>query len=277
MKRMHLMELHDQPWFPESLRNMITDYLQFAASRLNLYAPTAPLIKDAIERSGASQVVDLCSGASGPWSQLVEAGWETPIKLTDKFPNPGAAVQVLAESKSDIEYVEEPVDATDVPAHLSGVRTIFTGFHHFEPANAQLILENAVEQKAAIGIFEFTERSIPTILIDFMFTWITVLLATPFIRPLSFSRFLFTYTLILPLIITWDGLVSNLRTFSPRELKELGESTNSKEFTWETGQIKSPFRVTPITYLMGYPKIVGASSGLSTLSRPHPARSGMNL
>ena len=179
MKRIYLSELHDQPWFPESLRNMIIDYLQFAASRLNLYAPTAPLIKDAIERSGATQVVDLCSGASGPWSQLVEAGWETPIKLTDKFPNPDTAMRVLAESGSDIEYVKESVDATDVPAHLGGVRTIFTGFHHFESSNAQLILKNAVDQKAAIGIFEFTQRSIPTILIDFMFTWITVLLATP--------------------------------------------------------------------------------------------------
>ncbi len=268
MKRIYLSELHDQPWFPESLRNMITDYLQFAASRLNLYAPTAPLIQDEIKRTGATQVVDLCSAASGPWAQLVEGGWNTPIKLTDKFPSPEAAMRMFAGSKSDIEYVKEPVDATDVPAHLDGVRTIFTGFHHFELSNAQLILKNAVDQKAAIGIFEFTQRSIPTILIDFMFIWITVLLVTPFLRPLTFSRLFFTYTLILPLIITWDGLASNLRTFSPDELKELGESTDNEDYTWKSGQIKSPFRVTPITYLMGCPKVVGQSSDASPQQEP---------
>src|SRR5262245_9719783 len=37
MRRMHLIEIHEQPWCPASLRDALTDYLQFAIESGNPY------------------------------------------------------------------------------------------------------------------------------------------------------------------------------------------------------------------------------------------------
>ena len=39
MRRLQLIEIHEQPWFPSSLRDQATDALQFGFNLLNAYAP----------------------------------------------------------------------------------------------------------------------------------------------------------------------------------------------------------------------------------------------
>jgi hypothetical protein len=48
----------------------------------------------------------------------------------------------------------ESVDATNVPSDIKGMRTRFEGFHHFRPDQAKLILNDAIINIEAIGIFE---------------------------------------------------------------------------------------------------------------------------
>jgi hypothetical protein len=50
--------------------------------------------------------------------------------------------------------VATPVDATNVPADLDCVRTMFNGFHHFAPDAAGAILADAVAKRGAIAIVE---------------------------------------------------------------------------------------------------------------------------
>ena len=45
MKRFHLFEFEDQSWFPNVIRQGITDYLQFASNKINLYQSLIPIIK----------------------------------------------------------------------------------------------------------------------------------------------------------------------------------------------------------------------------------------
>ena len=50
--------------------------------------------------------------------------------------------------------------ALAVPERLTGLRTVFTAFHHFRPADARAILESAVRDRQGIAIFEATFRTL---------------------------------------------------------------------------------------------------------------------
>src|ERR1700691_4452850 len=91
MRHIQFIELHDQPWFPPSLRDDVIDALQFGLSLLNTYAPIAPLLHGAIDSSRSRSIVDMCSGGGGPWlclSRKLSGGAQTiHVCLTDKYPN----------------------------------------------------------------------------------------------------------------------------------------------------------------------------------------------
>lgn len=70
MKRYHLIEIEDQEWCPVFLRDALTDYLQFTISLGKVYHPIIPILSKTIKQLNVNQVIDLCSGGSGPWKEL---------------------------------------------------------------------------------------------------------------------------------------------------------------------------------------------------------------
>ena len=52
MKRLHLIEIEDQDWCPRTVRDSITDYLQFALAATNPYAALIPILATAFQRAG---------------------------------------------------------------------------------------------------------------------------------------------------------------------------------------------------------------------------------
>src|SRR5258708_17888595 len=102
MRRFHLFELEDQPWFPTVVRDLATDYLQFIQTRFRLDRAMAPLVRRALEQGGATRIVDLCSGGSGPLLLLVKdlAADRFPVHptLTDLYPHAPAFSQLAAAS-----------------------------------------------------------------------------------------------------------------------------------------------------------------------------------
>src|SRR4051812_25232152 len=153
-----------------------------------------PLIRRALDRSGATEIVDLCSGGSGPLLGLVRdlAAEGRPIRatLTDLFPNADGFAKIAASSDGRIGYERGSVDARRVPARLTGLRTIFNGFHHLRPADARAVLHAAAAAGQPIAIFEVSERSPRTlpVLLTPLFVW----LVTPFMRPFTWRRVLWT-------------------------------------------------------------------------------------
>lgn len=245
MGRLHLFEIHDQPWCPGSLRDALTDFLQFTINLGRSYAAVAPLLRDAVARAGATRVVDLCSGAGGPWRTLRHE-IPVPVVLTDKYPNRAPPPRV-----GSVRFHSVPVDATAVPPDLRGFRTLFTSFHHFRPAEARAILADAVRQGQGIGVFEISRRA-PREIAVIALTWLAVLLLVPFIRPLRWSRLAWTYLPpVLPLVGLFDGIVSCLRTHSPAELRELVHGLDAYE--WQIGETRSPWSPLVVTYLVGVP------------------------
>jgi hypothetical protein len=257
MRRLHLIEIEDEPWCPAPIRDAATDYLQFAERVGDAYGPVVPVLERALDRAGASRVLDLCSGGGGPWPAIAErlarSGREVEVRLTDYYPNVPAFERASRASGGRISYVAEPVDATSVPADLEGFRTLFTGFHHFEPARARAILRDAAEKRRPIAVFEVTERKAAPAAAMLLMP-LVVALATPFIRPFRWSRLFWTYVVpAVPALVTWDGLVSCLRTYTPAELREMTGEIGARDYTWEIGQVPSGKGPLSLTYLVGMP------------------------
>lgn len=263
MKRLHLVEMNDQAWLPASIRDAMTDYLQFVLNLSRPYAPILPRLRRALEQTRARQIVDLCSGSAGPWPTLcpfLQEPMPVEVQLTDKYPNLAAFRRAQAASGGTLRFCADSVDATAVPPGMSGFRTLFSSFHHFAPDQARAILEDAGRQKEGIGVFEGTQRS-PSALLIMLVTPLVVLVVTPFIRPFRLSRLLWTYLIpLVPLLALFDGIVSCLRTYTPEELQALVDTLppNATPYRWEIGEERPEKAGLPITYLLGYPKDVAA-------------------
>jgi hypothetical protein len=241
--RLHLVELHDLSGCPASLRDALTDFLAFSVNLAGAYDPVGPLLRRAVARSGARRILDLCSGAGGPWSRLAgQVG--VPVLLSDLYPHRSGV--------RSLPFHPEPVDARAVPAALDGFRTMFTSFHHFRPAEARAILADAVRSGQGIGVFEVARRA-PREIAVIAFTWLGTLLAVPFIRPWRWSRFLWTYLPpVLPVVGSFDGVVSCLRTYSRAELAALVDGLDT--YDWDIGDFRGGWSPLRGTYLIGTPR-----------------------
>ena len=254
--RMQLLEIEDQPWCPAPIRDAATDYLQFIVDRYKPYRAIAPQLAGAIAHTDGSKVVDLCSGAGGPWrsllSDVASRGVRVEVTMTDRYPNAGVAREVNSVEGSRRHYHVVAVDATDVPAALTGFRTMFASFHHFAPDAAQRILRDAVVQRRGIGIFELTERR-PAAILGMLLAPIILWLVTPRIRPFRWSRLFWTYLVpVVPLVVMFDGIVSCLRTYTPGELVSM--TADLTAYDWDIGTTRVPGVAAAVTYLIGTPR-----------------------
>lgn len=254
MRRLHLFELEDQPWFPAAIRDLATDYLQFVQTHFRLDRAMAPIVRRALAASGARTIVDLCSGGSGPLLLLVQdlgaEGFEVHATLTDLYPNIPAFAEIAAASGGLIGFERGSVDARNVPPGLVGLRTIFNGFHHLRPADARAVLHAAAAARQPIAIFEVSERSLRTVAV--LITPLMVWIATPFMRPFKWRRLFWTYLLpLVPLTCLWDGIVSQLRAYTIPELRQMSEG--SAPMRWEIGKLPIAKGRGRLTYLVGFP------------------------
>jgi Carboxylesterase family len=56
MKRRHWIEISDEPWCPQGIRNAVTDYCRFVTELSGIYNAVAPLLIDALERTGGRNI-----------------------------------------------------------------------------------------------------------------------------------------------------------------------------------------------------------------------------
>lgn len=260
MKRLHLVELEDLPWFPAVLRDGGTAYLSFVTQRSGHARMLAPVLARAVEATGATRVIDLCSGAGGPVGEvtdaLAEAGRPLEVLLTDRYPNAGAFEAATRGHGGRVRARLEPVDATAVPAELRGLRTIFNAFHHFRPEAARAILADAAAARQPIAVFEVVSRE-PLMLLAMLLTPITVTLTLPLWRPFNWKWIPLTWILpLMQLFVLWDGLVSWLRIYSVPELRELVADLQVPGWQWEVGTLKLGDAPAHATWLVGRPTAV---------------------
>ena len=240
MRRRHWFELEDEAWFPGRIRDFMTDYLGFVVRRFGLFDPAVPILVDLLRETGRTEVLDLASGAGGPWPALVsKVAAEVPelrVTLSDLYPNE-EALQGIADADERIDVARNRIDAVAVPESIDALRTQFLSLHHFKPRDARSIFADAVECGVPIAVFEAQKRDVRH-LVQFALSPIAVLLMTPMVRPVRLTRFLFTYVLpIVPLCVFWDGIVSVLRTYTLEEMLFMARAADPKgAFEWEVGE-----------------------------------------
>lgn len=254
--RLHLVEFTDLPGLPRPLRRWLGDYLRGIVTVTRLFEPAAPRIADLLRATGGDRVVDLCSGAGGPWPALagpLEALLDRPVRvlLTDLHPDAGTWAWLEASAQVGVSGHPGPVPAHDVPAALQGVRTLFDGLHHLPPASARAVLADAARHGVPLLAAEAVERSALG-LAGVLFSPLLVWAVTPFLRPLSLPRLLFTYVLpVVPLMVLWDGIVSVLRCYQPDELRALTDGLDDR-YGWSVERVR---RFGPgSTVLVGTPR-----------------------
>jgi hypothetical protein len=236
MKRLHLFEIEDEPWCPPTIRLAITEFLATFSRLTKIYRPTVTILEELMRKASEKRLVVLGAGSGGGIMDIIDyLPRDTEVTLTDLFPHQG-----FQTSNPRVRYLTESVNATSIPKDLEGIRVMYTFFHHLRPEMAKTVLENAVNDKQAIAIFEITERSIVGILNMFLVP-IVVLFVTPMIRPFRWSRLLFTYVIpILPLALLWDGIVSAFRTYDGDDIREL--VANFPTYDWKIGFLEGPHK-----------------------------------
>lgn len=219
-----------------------------------MFDAAIPLIKEVLQKSGETRIIDIASGAGGSMlsigKKLKEEIPGLRIVLSDYYPNIPAYVETVKQHPEIFSFVAAPVDACAVPKNLKGLRTHFLSLHHFKPEMAKKIIQDAIENNAPIAFFEAQERSLQHIM-GVALAPLFVFLLTPFIKPFSLRRLFFTYALpVLPLFVLWDGMVSCLRTYSEREMHQLIlEVPDHQLYDWKIARLKKGHRT--MLYLLG--------------------------
>jgi len=263
--RLHLFEFEDLPWFPETIRSGGTDYLRYFLILTELYQPTIALINESLETTNENNIIDLCSGGGGYIEQICEGlgrirNKNFKITLTDKYPNLTAFRYLKEKTEGKIDYYSDSVDVSNVPSELKGFRTSFSAIHHFRPQQVKEILQNAILAGSPIGIFDGGTNRILAILGMIIIHPIALILFTPFFKPFRLSRIFFTYLLpLIPICTVWDGVVSILRMYHPKELRNIADSIQNSNYVWRQGKTKNRFGI-KATYLIGYPHIIVSSA-----------------
>lgn len=259
MKRMQLFEVEDFAWFPVSLRECMTAYLNTLHRLFHTPEALAPLLLKLLNKHKTRRIIDLCSGGGGAMpavARLLREQYKEPVQLTlsDLYPNRDVARSIAASGESWLSYEPEPVDAGQVSLDKQGVRTMICSFHHMPVPVAKKILTDAFQKRQPICIFEISDNSSPKALwwTAFPVGILLVLCVTPWVRPFTFRQFFFTYVLpILPICIAWDGAASNARTYTKQDLEELLKDLTAPDYAWEIGTVRQKHNPGPMLYLLG--------------------------
>jgi len=57
---------------------------------------------------------------------------------------------------------------------------------------------------------------------------------------------------LIPITGLWDGIVSNIRSYTPVELQQLVKGLETDNYAWEIGKVQG-VGLHKITFLLGYP------------------------
>ena len=237
MKRMHIFEVMDQNLFPDILRQSMTRYLMQLHKVVGTSDYLVPILDEILIKTKSRVIYDLCSGSGGPIVDAVRSIQEhndVQLILSDKYPPQECIFD------TGVSYAQECKDVLNMTYNEEAIYTFIASFHHFQPKDAHTILQRITEKKHPICIFELSDNAFSNCIwwIPIVPSFITVFVLTLFVRPIRWEQWLFTYIIpILPFCIAWDGAVSNARTYTKEDWKELG--TSIPNYDWEVREIEN--------------------------------------
>jgi len=266
MKRVHVFEFEDAPWFPAWLRESMTRVIVVLCRVIGVTDALAVLVHRVLEQQRVDRIVDLGSGAGGVMPAVLErvranaTMANASLLLTDLYPNQAAIAAFDASAEACVRYERQPLDATDLASAPAGLKTMINCFHHMRPEQARGILQSAQKSKQPLLIFELGKNEIPFALwclalpIGLLLVAVSCLALTPMVRPLTTRQLVFTYLVpLIPIFYAWDGQASMPRIYAPEDVDELLRALESDAYAWERGEAKTSRGRTVGSYLLGVP------------------------
>ncbi len=242
MKRLHLFEFHERSECPRFLRDSVTETLGTGLRWLDMGSAVGPAFADFSRRAGCRRVLDLCSGSGMPAVLLLDwlrvHGEDMPqIVLSDLFPSHAALELAQKLHPEHLRFEPTPIDATAVPLNLDhDARVIINAFHHFAPAAAARIVADAVNKRQSLFIYEGFPRDLARFLPTGPAMLPALLLNPLMTRQQRIPKWLFTYVLpVIPLVATWDGIVSVLRIHDQAELRAMTRADD--DYSWDYREV----------------------------------------
>ena len=261
MKRIHWFEFEDQSWFPNWIRKCMTKYIAALHRKFGTSQIIADNLSPIIEKYKVRNILDLCSGSGGPMintTRILNDQFENHsinLTMTDLYPNDEVITKFNSKNEIGISYHDKPINAAEKNDLGYDMMSMICSFHHMEPKVASSILQNAVNSQKPFYIFELSDNSapiIPALIIGLPLTFIMTLVMSIFVRPMSVQQLVFTWLIpIIPLLIAWDGTISNLRTYTKKDLNELIDSIHSDNYVWDINTIKT--KTGKMMSIIGYP------------------------
>jgi len=244
LPRVQLFEFNDSNWAPAALRDTLVESLSLALERGRvLRDAVAPFLRF-LDACGSTEVLDLCAGAGQPaaiFAREILAAGRTPPRfvLTDLFPHPAAWRALQATLPSYLSFVEQSVDATNIPPALGGgrARLIVNALHHFPPRQARALLLEMAREAPGIFVAEGIHQN-PLRFAALAPSALPALYASPLRAKGDFAgRAALTWLSPLALAASvWDGCVSSLRAYTREELLELVAPLGDA-WRWDWGEL----------------------------------------
>ncbi len=266
MKRKELFEFEDFGWLPMVIRTSITNLIIVLHKFMGTPQVISKLVLRVRDHHDFNQITDLGSGSGGPMPEVIKLisadnqDHQLKLLLTDLHPNPTFVEDINKRSLADVSYSSTSVDASDIGAAPTGLKTMIASFHHMNPTTAKQILHSAQTNKQAILIYEIAKNSIPFVVwlvllpLSLVILIIMSLVMTLFVRPLSIGQLLLTYIIpIIPLIYAWDGQASLMRTYTFDDINSLLDGEQHSGYHWEIDDATNEKGKKMGYYIMGYP------------------------
>jgi hypothetical protein len=200
-------------------------------------------------------VIEIASGsgmASALWLSRLreELGLEnTTLLLTDLQPNPGAWSRIIEKFGSQIQYVNNTVDACDLEGSLRlsavklesdlpqrSLRMINMALHHFTPDLVGQILQDVVRSRSAIVIGDVAPTAGGVLYLGLSSMKYAFSGALDTLRYSSTAELYQGSSWWVPLIVPFlpamgihDATISVLRSYSPGQLKDILNSVHGAE------------------------------------------------
>jgi hypothetical protein len=240
-QRMDTFESHEMAWMPDALKVLFREILSWQQEISGVYSAAVPVVREWLAKTGASSILDLCSGAGGPGITLVKAlrAGGVPsakIKLTDLYPATEIYRKLEAANAECVTYEAVSVDATNSRRDDTfRVRTLLSAFHHFSPPAAQKILADAALHSDGICIMDPFHRDLWHLLAVPLGTTLGALFY-PLIRDRSpFAFAMCNLTPVIPAMFFWDSVASVMRGYTEEELLALTRIPECDAFEWRAG------------------------------------------
>jgi hypothetical protein len=132
--------------------------------------------------------------------------------------------------KDKLDYIEQKTSAINIEQNDFSHWSIFTALHHFPPQDVRKLLTQFVQKGDSLCIVELTTRHWVDLIS--MFLSLPSHLMVPFFsNKFKWSKFIFTTIIpLVPFMVWFDGIVSELRSYTKVEIVNLLPSGWEQDF-----------------------------------------------